>query len=126
MAVKTQIFITFSLLLTAALVAGCRGTETNKITRKNVETIKLGMTRAQVVAILGEPTGTTLFGSEKEEVPVWQGHSVRVVAGFDENGKLAGLSPALLTPSPVSLAVARKECPIPLPDSASDIQYADW
>jgi hypothetical protein len=126
MAVKTRIFMLFLLVLTTALFAGCRNTETNKITQRNVETIKEGMTQAQVVAILGKPTGTTFFGSEKKEALVWRGHSLKVIAGFDENGKLSVMIPALITPSPLSVAEARQSCPILLPDRATDIQYAEW
>ena len=32
----------------------------------------------------------------------------------------------LITPSPVSLKLARKKCPIPLPESAFNIQYGVW
>lgn len=45
---------------------------------------------------------------------------------------LAGCSTSPVTPqvlktrSPVSLAAARKDCPIPLPDTAKNIQYAAW
>ena len=85
-------------LVMAALLTGCQGAETSKITRQNLEKIKQGMTKAQVLAILGEPTGTASSGPEKDRGLVWQGRSLRIIAGFDGNGKLSGMLPALLTP----------------------------
>ncbi len=116
-------------LVAVAVVVGCMSSPKSKITEANVRKLKQGMTKAKVVAILGEPTGSGSLGRENGLEPsgtVWQGRSIRIVGEFDNGGKLVNVAAALLTPSPVSLAVARRNCPIPLPDSATNIQSAGW
>ena len=49
------------------------------------------MTRAEVVAILGEPTGSETVGQVQDtplKASVWQGSGLKIVIGFDGDGKL--------------------------------------
>jgi hypothetical protein len=126
-AMKTRdLLIQLCSLLAVALLAGCPGAEVSKVTRGNLQKIKEGMTMAELVTILGNPTKIGALGSETNREVGWQGRSRKVVASFDENGKLSGMTECLLTPARLSLAMAREDSPIPLPDGARNIQYAAW
>jgi hypothetical protein len=121
-----NLFVHVFSLLGVALLIGCSGAEKDKVTRGNLQKIKEGMTKAELVTILGKPTGIEVLDSETNRGVVWQGHSRKVIAFFDQNGKLGGMTECLITPSPLSLALAREDCPIPLPDGARNIQFAAW
>jgi hypothetical protein len=76
-------------IFAAAFIAGCGAS--SKITKENYDRVKEGMTRAEVVAILGEPTGSELIGKINDQEirgPVWQGSSFKIVMGFSDDGKL--------------------------------------
>ena len=72
-----------TLLLTACLLIGCGGG--TKITKANAERVKEGMTRAEVVAILGQPTGSQVvaqINDTKVSAPTWKGGGITVVVMF--------------------------------------------
>ena len=84
-----KISTTFLSLGLAVLISGCGAG--SKITKENYEKVKEGMTRAEVVAILGEPTGSELVGQINEEEikgPVWQGTGIKIVTMFSDKGTL--------------------------------------
>lgn len=84
-----KVYIILLSLVTAAMV-GCGGG--GKITKENFEKIKEGMTKAEVVAILGEPTGTEVvaqFNDNQIKGPVWQGSGFKIVTMFSDDGKLS-------------------------------------
>jgi hypothetical protein len=88
---KTQKFVrALCSLLIAFVLAGCSG-GSSKITQENYNKIKEGMSRAAVIEILGEPTGTEVVGQVNDtevKAPIWQGNGLKVVAGFDGNDRL--------------------------------------
>jgi hypothetical protein len=76
-------------LTLAAFIVGCGAN--SKITKENFEKVQQGMTKAEVVAILGEPTGSELVGqiNDKEiKGPVWEGSGFKIVTMFSDEGKL--------------------------------------
>ena len=84
-----KINITISALAAAAFLAGCGD---SKITKENFAKIKEGMTKAEVVAILGEPTGTELVGQINDteiKGPIWEGSGIKIVTMFSDDGKLS-------------------------------------
>src|SRR5262245_9618859 len=87
---KTQRFIlTVLSVITAVLLAGCSGG--SKISQANYDKVKEGMAKADVIAILGEPTGTEMVGQindTKIMAPIWQRGSLKIVIGFDDAGKV--------------------------------------
>jgi hypothetical protein len=73
------------------LLAGCSGGGSSKITQENYDKVKDGMTKAEVTAILGEPTGSETVGEVQDtklNASVWQGRGLKIVIGFDDDGKL--------------------------------------
>jgi len=85
-----KLTIALIVIVAAAFVAGC-GAGT-KITKENYDKIKEGMTKAEVVAILGEPTGSEVLGAINDNVmkgPVWQGSGFKIVTMFSDDGKLS-------------------------------------
>ena len=77
-------------LFAAVLLVGC-GSGGGKITQENYDKIKEGMSRAEVVAILGEPTGSEMIGQINDtevKAPIWQGRGMKILLGFDEKGKV--------------------------------------
>jgi len=76
-------------LAIAAFIVACGAS--SKITKENFDKVKEGMTKAEVVAILGEPTGSELVGqiNDKEiKGPVWEGSGFKIVTMFSDEGKL--------------------------------------
>jgi hypothetical protein len=76
------------VLAIACLLTGC---SRSKITKANFEKIKVGMTKAEVVAILGEPTGSELvfqINDNQTFAPVWEAPDFKIVAAFSPDGKL--------------------------------------
>jgi hypothetical protein len=81
--------ITLLSLATAIFLASCGAG--SKITQENFDKLKDGMTKAEVVAILGEPTGSELVGQINDteiKGPVWQGHGLKIVTMFSDDQKL--------------------------------------
>lgn len=67
------------LIAMLCLLAAC-----SKITAENYQKINAGMSRAEVVGILGEPSNTergSLFGVEGESA-VWQNGDLQIKAQF--------------------------------------------
>jgi hypothetical protein len=86
-----KLAITLFSLITAAVLAGCGAGASTKITKENYDKIKEGMAKTEVLAILGEPTGSELLGQVQDQElrgPVWQGRGFKIVVGFDDDGKL--------------------------------------
>jgi hypothetical protein len=84
-----KISIALLSIAAAAFVTGCG--PGSKITKENYDKVKEGMTRAEVVAILGEPTGSELLGQINEQEikgPAWQGSGFKIVMAFSDDGKL--------------------------------------
>jgi hypothetical protein len=85
-----KISLTILSVVTAVFIAGCGAS--SKITKENYDKVKEGMTRAEVVAILGEPTGSELVGQINEteiKGPMWQGSGFKIVTMFSDDGKLS-------------------------------------
>jgi len=75
----------------AAFIAGCGAG--SKITKENFEKVKDGMTKQEVVAILGEPTGSEVVGQINDDEikgPIWEGNGLKIVTMFSSAGKLEG------------------------------------
>jgi hypothetical protein len=84
-----KITVTFLSITAAAFIVGCGAG--SKITRENYDKVKEGMTKAEVVAILGEPTGSELIGQINDQEirgPSWQGSDFKIVTMFSDDGKL--------------------------------------
>jgi hypothetical protein len=84
--VKTTISVL--LLVMACFLTGCGH---SKITKANFEKLKEGMTKAEVVAILGEPTGSELvmqIGDDEYYCPVWEAPDFKILIMFSNEGKL--------------------------------------
>ena len=63
----------------------------SKINKENFDKVKEGMTKAEVVAILGEPTGSEVVGQINDNEikgPVWEGGGIKIVTMFSDEGKL--------------------------------------
>lgn len=81
-----------ALLFVVVLLAlvGC-AKNSSPITSQNYENIQEGMTKAQVIAILGKPTGkeTVAEMNGKETVgDVWQDGKTKIVIAFSPDEKL--------------------------------------
>ncbi len=81
-----------TLLLSLAVVAfvGCRE-NSSRITNENFERIHEGMTRAEVVAILGEPTGKETVAERtgtKTSGLVWEERRTKIIIAFSPDDKL--------------------------------------
>lgn len=71
----------------AGLFTGCG----SKISEANYDKVKEGMTKAEVVAILGQPTETEVVGQTNGadiKGPVWEGNGYKVVTVFSPDDKL--------------------------------------
>ena len=87
---KTQKLV-ITLFIMVAVLAGCSSGGSSKITQENYDKIKEGMTKVEVTAILGDPTGSETVGQVEDtklKASVWQGRGLKIVAGFDDDGKL--------------------------------------
>jgi hypothetical protein len=76
------------MLVLACALAGCGN---SKISKENYDKIKEGMTKTEVIAILGEPTGSETVGqiNDKEiKGSVWESGSIKIVTMFSDAGKL--------------------------------------
>jgi hypothetical protein len=74
----------------AALLAGCGGR--GKISQENFEKVKEGMTQAQVVALLGAPSGSEVVAEvegRKTVGLVWRERGTKIVIAFSPEGKLS-------------------------------------
>jgi hypothetical protein len=83
-----QISIALLSLVSAVLITGCGSG--NKITKENYDKVKEGMTRTEVVSILGEPTGSELVGQINDteiKGPVWEGRGLKIVTMFSQDRK---------------------------------------
>jgi hypothetical protein len=81
--------ITLLSFAMAVFIVGCGAG--SKITKQNYEKVKEGMTKAEVVAILGEPTGSEVVAQINDNVikgPVWEGSGFKIVTMFSGEGKL--------------------------------------
>ena len=73
--------------IAAALLVGC----SHKISQSNFDKVKEGMTKAEVVAILGEPKETEVVGKTNNVDimgPVWEGDGYKITAVFSADDKL--------------------------------------
>ena len=73
-----KISTTLLSITTAAFIVGCGAG--SKITKENYDKVKEGMTRAEIVAILGEPTGSEVVGQINDteiKGPIWQGQRIQ-------------------------------------------------
>jgi hypothetical protein len=81
----------FQIALFSAAIAGFIAGCGSKITENNYDKVKEGMTKNQVVAILGEPTEIEAVGQTNGadiKGPVWEGNGYKVVAIFSADDKL--------------------------------------
>ena len=84
-----NITLTLLLLIAVTLVAGCG--VGSKVTKENYDKVKEGMTKAEVVAILGAPTGSEVVGQINDNEikgPVWEANGLKIVTMFSQEGKL--------------------------------------
>jgi len=76
--------------VTFDLLPGCgRSTE---ITKENSERIEDDITKAEVVAILGEPSGSEIVAErngKKIMGSVWQAPGIKIVIAFSSDGKVS-------------------------------------
>jgi hypothetical protein len=82
-----KILIVFFLIAAVGLITGCG----SKITEANFDKVKEGMTKAEVVALLGQPTETEVVGQINGtdiKGPVWEGNGYKVVTLFSADDKL--------------------------------------
>jgi len=73
----------------AALVLGCGGS--TRITKENFEKLKTQMSKPEVVAILGDPTGQEIVAEangKKKIGLVWQERRTKIVLAFSADEKL--------------------------------------
>jgi hypothetical protein len=88
MASMKKISLALLSLASAVLITGCG--PSSKITKENYDKVKEGMTRAEVVSILGEPTGSEVVGQINDteiKGPVWEGQGLKIVTMFSQGGK---------------------------------------
>jgi SmpA/OmlA family protein len=92
---KTKLLaLTFLSLIAAVLLAGCNssgGGGNPRVTKENFAKLTNGMSRADVVEILGEPSGTEAAGQLNQQQiqgHVWQGSNAKIVVAFNSEGKL--------------------------------------
>ena len=81
---------TFLLWLVVAVLLGCHGSS-SKITQERFEELREGMTRVEVVAILGKPTGKETvaeMNGKKTVGDVWQNGRTKIVIAFSPDEKL--------------------------------------
>jgi hypothetical protein len=78
------------LALLAAVIAGC-GRSTG-ISKDSFERIEDDMTKAEVLAILGDPTGSEVVAErngKKIMGSVWQATGIKIVIAFSSSGELS-------------------------------------
>jgi hypothetical protein len=83
---KKNLIVFFSIAA-AGFITGCG----SKITEANYDKVKEGMTKAEVVALLGQPTETEVVGQTNGtdvKGPVWEGNGYKVVTMFTVDEKL--------------------------------------
>ena len=81
---------TWLLWLAVAVLLGCHGSS-SKITRENFEKLRDGMTRVEVVAILGKPSGKETVAEihgKRTVGDVWQDRRTKIVIAFSPDEKL--------------------------------------
>lgn len=77
----------FPLIAAAALLAGCG----SKVSQSNFDKVKEGMTKSEVVAILGEPKETEVVGHTNNvdiKGSVWEESGYKITAVFSSDDKL--------------------------------------
>ncbi len=87
---KMKQISTLLLSLAVAALVGCRGSS-SKITKENFERIHEGMTKAEVVAILGKPTGKETvaeMNGRKTSGVVWKERRTKITVAFSPDDKL--------------------------------------
>ena len=82
-----KILIVFFSVAATVFFTGCG----SKITQANYDKVKEGMTKTEVMALLGQPTETEVVGQTNGmdiKGPVWEGNGYKVVTLFSADDKL--------------------------------------